>query len=234
MCSRISLVSAILLCSSATALAQHPDESSQFYPRHFVTETLRSSEERTPNTVVPMQSPAMTPKAASTQVAPGRSLGLEGGAVEVIKDEIKSDSKDLMAAANSPGLVVTALSVIVSTANHEHFLQAIEQFNSIMSSRNLQPGTLYMIGPAINPVDLFQSGNVLGPLLSRGGLPMSLFEIPKKYDVKASPTWIIETESGEILLEAVPSLEKYFNAKGEFIDPSKNMPVLKVASRERK
>ena len=44
--------------------------------------------------------------------------------------------------------------------------------------------------------------------------------MPYKYHVEKSPTWILGTDDGEIVLEGVEPLLKQFNQKGEFLDYS--------------
>jgi hypothetical protein len=43
--------------------------------------------------------------------------------------------------------------------------------------------------------------------------------------VSRSPTWILATDRGEILLEGIEDLSSYINAQGEFVDPNATNPV---------
>lgn len=109
---------------------------------------------------------------------------------------------------------IKSLGVILNAMKPDHAKEYVAQLASVAFKYDLPIHNIYYVGPIHNfPEDTdrltvkLQGGSIEG-----GDAP------PEKYPVKRSPTWIIETEKGEILLEGFLQLERFVNSKGQFVE----------------
>jgi len=115
------------------------------------------------------------------------------------------------------GLKVLSIGAVINSYNEKHFNAEVDKLLKVADKYDLNVGEVFTIGPETKE----NTKNDL-PLLARGAVIVPQFFIPAEYDIRVSPTWILTTSEGQILLEGVTSVERYLNMRGEFIE--KGMP----------
>lgn len=111
-------------------------------------------------------------------------------------------------------LAILSVSAILSSKEPEHLFAKLKEFTDTVFEYKLKPDKIYVVG-FINritdaPLDWAK-------ISIKGGQIAIVDQVPEKYPVKLSPSWIIETKKGEILIEGEQKLSNYMNAKGEFL-----------------
>ena len=98
----------------------------------------------------------------------------------------------------------------------EHLNQSIKSVAHVSKLRDLPLKEITVIGGIGNA--LFNP-RVL-ELVEQYGLEVSFKEaLPPKYELAYSPALVVETEHGEIVLEALEKYSDYFDAEGNFMPP---------------
>jgi len=114
---------------------------------------------------------------------------------------------------SSEGIPIQSLNAVFNVQERKHFLEHLRELKDTIVAHNIQPGTIYMIGyPEFDepPDDFF-------PIIIRGGRATGDYRIIEQYRTNLSPTWIIRTNEGDVVLEGAPSLQKFINSKGQLI-----------------
>ena len=112
------------------------------------------------------------------------------------------------------GEKVQTIGVALHGSDKRHAMKHLKQLLELSYSSGISIGTIAIIGDG----SVLQDNIYLAALLQRGAV-ISVDETPpEQYKIQYSPTWLLETDKGLILLEAVASPEGYLNARGEFID----------------
>lgn len=203
----------LALCLPVQAEPQHTRKSTEFFPKNFVVR--RAGKES-----------AMRPSAANT--TPQKPAAVGGGSTgksqpsgsNIAEDAAGNETAALSETEEivSDPIPITRIGAIWNSEDKVKLPELLGELNSAITEKNIRPGVIYLVGQAIDPTEYFDSGNLFGPLFAAGGVPLSVPKVPPKYPVTSSPTWIIETEQGSILLEGIHSLSRYVNASGEFVD----------------
>ncbi|MBN8549124.1 MAG: hypothetical protein J0M12_07415 [Deltaproteobacteria bacterium] len=224
----LGLCSALLVGSASDCHAQSPDKNKGFFDKNFAETPLKKREggrfpdgsfptpKSEPQTFDGTLPPGMTaeqmeqllkdPKTAGWQ----KEMGIVKPTISPMKaDEQQGDLTGLMRA-----LPVRSIGGVLNSADAEHYEKSLQQLSEFAEKKNLDVGTIYTLG------DMKTATNspFIPKLVARGGVVRIVSNIPKGYDVSLSPTWVVKTSEGEVLLEAVGSLDKYFNPQGEFLD----------------
>ena len=193
--------------SCSPAYAQNPQESMQFFPKNYVTKTGQANHQAQIQVPSPAESPGPTAPQSNTDTTalppPEQALPAKEGIFE-----------------EAAGKPIKSIGAIWSTANPDTLRHDLEQLGSTVSNFGIAPGLLYLVGPLIDPGDFIEGPGSFAPLLAAGALPMAVQAVPPQYPVTRSPTWLVETTEGTILLEGVTNLSRYLNSRGEFVDRS--------------
>ncbi|MBX7145098.1 MAG: hypothetical protein K1X79_11655 [Oligoflexia bacterium] len=110
---------------------------------------------------------------------------------------------------------VNGIGLVVNSLVKEHYEETLSKLISLADMHKLKISTVYTMGD----FEITTSSPALPAIVARGGVVRVVNEIPNGYDISLSPTYIVKTAEGEILLEAVPNLDRYFNNQGEFLEP---------------
>lgn len=116
---------------------------------------------------------------------------------------------------------VLAIGGIINAVEKNHFEERMRELLEVVDRYDFNVGFVWAIGSVQN---IISSKEVLF-LAARQALIEAAEEPPAQYKVKMSPTWIVRTPEGEILLEATGPLVANFNMKGEFIERVSEMRV---------
>jgi hypothetical protein len=127
-------------------------------------------------------------------------------------------------------LAVNSIGLIVNSMEREHYQRALQGLLHIADTREIKISSVYTLGN----FEIATRSSLIPGVVARGGVVRVLNEIPEGYEVTLSPTYIVKTPEGEIVLEAVSSLERYFSSSGEFLDrqPRKLAPAAKPAANK--
>lgn len=112
------------------------------------------------------------------------------------------------------GTPILSIGVIVDLNDREHYEQVMSGLRETLDRTSILAGTVYTLS-AGGP---YMEDNFIH-LYARGASLQSGTELPERYQhIALSPTYIVETNEGEILLEAVSELNRFVNARGEFLE----------------
>lgn len=110
---------------------------------------------------------------------------------------------------------VNAIGLVVNSMQKDHYEETLAKLLALADNHKLKISTIYTLGD----FEVATSSPALPAIVARGGVVRVVNEIPNGYDISLSPTFVVKTGEGEILLEAVPNLERYFNNQGDFLEP---------------
>ncbi len=111
------------------------------------------------------------------------------------------------------GIPISEVKVFVNAFERSHLLDVVSEYGSIAAKYNLTSSGLIAVGGFFGRDDMPPEMTRLLLL----GTPVAPFGlVPPKYKVERSPTWVLTTEKGEIVIEGFMSIEKFLNRKGEF------------------
>lgn len=114
------------------------------------------------------------------------------------------------------GEKVRYIGLIINPLDEKHFEQYYRELGLLALNHRFAIGTVYTVGPTPIQVDRKD----LVTVSMHGGKVKRVESLPEKYkQAKRSPTWIIGTPKGEILLDGIPSIEPYINDRDEFVVP---------------
>jgi len=119
--------------------------------------------------------------------------------------------EDELTALTEP-VTVKQISAIINCDDREHFKAQLMTMRELVIKHDLSVGQLYAVcrSPALND-------GIQMPLIIRGGILRVVEDPPAQYPIDLSPTWIVETEKGQHILEGQLDLARAFNSKGEFL-----------------
>ena len=132
------------------------------------------------------------------------------------KEKAQKSSNNIFASNNQEivsGSKIISLGLVVNAINKKHFSQVMEKLMTTVDDFDLDAGQIYLNG-IINE----SMYPLITPMVARGSIASSHFTIPEEFNISYSPTWIIQTSEGRILLEGVSNLRRYINKKGEFVE----------------
>jgi hypothetical protein len=242
----------IALLIASTAIAQDTrNQRPDFFEKDFAKSPMTGSSKQ------PNRKPAVKPKSgdAQTETSPENLAEIQAeaermqqeGMDRLMKDpqmkkfmgeaESRSDlsGKDAVKPASGTisedglpeptrSLAVNSIGLIVNSMEREHYEAALQNLIRLADSRGLTLSTIYTLGN----FEIATRSPLLPGLVARGAILRVLNEIPPGYEVTLSPSYIVKTPEGEVLLEAVSALEKYFSASGEFLDREPKRTLLPV------
>lgn len=221
----LALLLLSLVVGSRGLLAQ---DKGAFFPKDFAKDPMQQSDEasaerrraeqernRAKRDATPTA--LSTPSAKSDPIAQKALESLRDAALtqkgipsgEATVDALKEKGKQ-------PELVkVTAVGAIFVALNAGEFQSRLRDLVDIASKYDLDVGKIYALG------DLrlvYDAENII-PLVARGATVGVVDELPEQYaSVKQLPTWILETDKGQVVLEGFTSIARFLTAKGEFVD----------------
>jgi hypothetical protein len=121
---------------------------------------------------------------------------------------------------------VISIGAVINALDKEHLGIYTKKLSDLLVERNIPAGQFYMRHLVGTLPDL-QS---FMRLIVYGATPRYISTLPEKYAMlTASPTWIIQTEKGEYLLEGVEALERFITADGGFVEKPIAAPAMEEA-----
>jgi len=113
------------------------------------------------------------------------------------------------------GIPVIAVSMISDSSDLAHTFENLKIYTDFLEGLDLAAGAFFLTYltdfPPDAPMEWIK-------VLARGGIITVEPSIAEEYQVSRSPSWIIRTKEGDIVLEGLYSIHQFFNSKGEFLD----------------
>lgn len=185
----------LILLPSVTLAQETPNE---FYPKGYVTSNDRIEQS-------PQKKQLNKRKTKTSEPSETKS---DHNFIELSEDEYL-DEEPPSHLEKSELLPISKLSIVLNGADKAHFDTFLKLYHEITVKYSLPTGTIYSVGGLEN---LSQLSQLWVPLTVSG----ATFELLEKapYELQRSPSWIIDTEKGRVLLEGEEDLKKHLNAKG--------------------
>lgn len=113
-------------------------------------------------------------------------------------------------------LKVRSIGVILNSDDKEHALEKLRELSELATEHDWTIGAIYALGDLAN-IALTKEMRMLQV---RGAMLTQRDSLPKRYEaIKLSPTWLVNTDEGEVILEATGKLKRNFNSSGEYLLP---------------
>ena len=132
--------------------------------------------------------------------------------------QIESSSEAEVSALpnNTPGIPIKWIGAVLATQDQQHFQNSVNDLIMNSDKYDLSLGEITLVGP---PKGLSGKTDLIMALTVREAGTSFRSKPPEEYKIERSPTWIIGTAEGEILLEGAGPLSRFLNDKGEFVPP---------------
>lgn len=212
----------LILCAPAELLAQ--DSSKEFFDKNFAADPLGEGklEQKVEQPAEIEKSPASTvPPAVKNQNDLFAPKGEESGTPvpSVVVEERESF-------AEGTGEKIVRLGVIVNGDPTEHLQTVLKEYRKLIDQfETIMPGDIVIIGlisekdsSAINELIPENAADPKSTrLLGLLGKISYANEVPSTLGISHSPAWIIETQSGENLVEGFKTPLQFINKIGQFV-----------------
>lgn len=203
-------------------------------PKKFFSEGFVSELGVSGKSIVPLKESKKEKKSLSKKKQKGEV------AQESLSPFEKSSKKELSPSIllEDEGVPVHSLGLIVDGQKREHFKAHLETLIDTASRFHLLVSQVAAIGlilpgkEGINLGDFMHSPHAFsllaleGQLAPYAALPESLGKIER------SPTWVVNTADGAVLVEGYEKIWKLFNKKGEFLGLNENLPALQAKQQK--
>lgn len=210
------LVGAMVVVVATTASAQ---ERKPFFERDFAKNPLEEGAtarpERDRSAAQPDTASETTPEVSASD------------AVTRAKERIDalSEGKESKGQTELTALATThkvlSVGAVLNSLDKPHFEEKMKELLEVVDRYDFDVGFIWAIGSVQN---LVNSPEAIY-LVARRAMIEAAEAPPEHYKISMSPTWVIRTAAGEILLEATGPLAANFNAKGEFVERPNEMRV---------
>ena len=110
---------------------------------------------------------------------------------------------------------IEAIGMVIAGNAPAHLNQHLKDLIEFSQSRKIPVGTVYALGLNRSMNSLDQDN--LSSLTKSGGSFQPVWTLPEHLPVTRSPSWILETDQGLVLLEGVPLL-RYVTPNGKYAD----------------
>lgn len=120
---------------------------------------------------------------------------------------------------------VISVGAVINGVNKKHLEEYVQRFQELIKDRDFPVGKLKIVGPPEHIGKFYQylEANPTEENLTKlfqGLLNTEMaLEVPAELNISSSPTWVIQTDKGTVLLEGYKDPRKFFNKKGELALP---------------
>ena len=212
----LALSVVIALTCVQTVFAQPPTDS--FFGRGFAsqvgTEDRKQFFEGSGSVRAPLTAPQNSARNKDTSEVFGR-LETTAETTEQSTEQVSKTEAEIYPDAPK----IKRIGAVLNGLAAGHIDRCLKELTAITKERELTLGTLYVVGIG----DGYTKSTDIGEFVKAGGGIMDAWILPDYLPVKRSPTWLLETEQGLVLLEGV-SLARYITPQGKFIDKGLSAP----------
>ncbi len=148
-------------------------------------------------------------------VTPGENSGLKNQTTGIAADQ--SSDRELNSAnpleqASLEPLAIKRIHMLLDASERQHLFENLANYSNVLSQYHVSPGKVYIFGqpeiPSDAPYDWMR-------ILAKGGKIGANYKIAEIYGITRSPSWILETEEGDVVFEAYESIDRFLTHKGE-------------------
>ncbi len=195
----MEIKTALILFTLLIPLLTHAEEEDTFYPKNFPLDfklyenspSLNKESKREPTTKSKSDTKSLTPISKKSESKPQDQKFEDLGTDQII-----------------------SLGVIVNSNKKEHFDKVLKELLATVKEKNLLIGNIIEVGFTPGRIHLKTINEKLEFGLRKASIQFEK-NIPAKYRVKASPTWIAETKKGEILFEGFNKTNSFITSSGK-------------------
>lgn len=190
----------LLMLVSNLGVAQDLPKPRDFYQKDYAEGPLAGS-------TIPHKG------SSRSEETPGSSATPRAPMIENSDSEMDSARESIL--DEDAGLAVLEVGAILNSDDAEHYRDVLLELADVAREHDFKIGRIETIGDMRN---LGQHLPESLKLLARGATIHAKSRPPEKYkNIKKSPTWIVRTDQGEVLLEGVRPLARVFSRKGKLI-----------------
>ena len=202
----------VLICPVVFAhdvFAQPKEGASKFYEKNYAKTPLKGEKRSSGN------DGESETKTKPEKKDAGRA---EEPLIAVASDDEENSAPELpvsIVPEDKPGVPVLSIGAVINSLDFTHFYRNLNSLSLLAQKHDFEIGRVYAIGDFQK---MLASAKMLGRLMARRGQLDWLPTVPEKFKITKSPTWIVSTADGDFVIEGMPLLESFFNAKGEFVE----------------
>ena len=197
--------------------AQGKEQKRDFYNKDYAKTTFedKGPAKRTPSKKLSTIAPSSNLNTFDSKSELSETSEAEEAETEVTSEQLSAE--EVQAEIDfAEGKPVTLVGLLINGEDAEHAMHNLKELSDMATKYDWSIGPIMTVGR----FELPEARDFLARLMARGGFISHFETMPERYKtVKFSPSWIIVTEEGEILLEAPGSLKKFFNKKGQLVLP---------------
>jgi|GEM_PF-4646489 len=215
----------ILLSGSSITLAQDFDKLDEFFDQNFAEDPLNEKKG--------LRLPSQKKAPDSQKLDMGNDGFLEDtpsnfGLFEPLQEEAGLDltTEEVLPLGSGKGIPVIAVSMISDSSDVTHLFDNLRIYTDFLETLDLAAGAFFLTYLTDFPPDAPMEWV---KVLARGGIITVEPNVAQEYNVLKSPSWIVRTEEGDIVLEGLYSINQFFNTKGEFLETE----LKKIVSRSK-
>ncbi len=187
-----------MLTSASPSLSQSKES---FFEKNYAKNPLEASKE-------------MRDQRSETDTNTPESIS-ENNNAETESLDSKFITDDDLENPDQNGIEIKWLGLIVSTKDSGIINNALSNLGEIVKKHQIKVGYIYLVGA---PTGFQSFGKKLPILVENGAVIKFVQAVPDKYEIKRTPSWIVATEKGEILLDGVVNISGFLNSNGELLD----------------
>lgn len=209
---KTAIILTVLMAGGTRSLSAEDTASGSsqpFFPQNYVNTDQNSKKPEIPAQRNTQKSDQATARSMSGE----NKDGLDNNSVVNQQKDNSQDRKEVE--LGEQAIDVETVGAIISSKDPQHLKDMLQELLDVAVKYDFALGDIYTVG---FPPDSQALKPLLIKLSAREGKIMARAEVPEKYQVSKSPTWIVSTAAGEILLEGTGPLGANFNSKGKFLN----------------
>jgi len=215
----------ILLINLFHTLAAAEDNGGNFYEKNFAKNPLSAVDKKKSVPIESSEPSANDKSVLKKDINPGKQF-----------NEIDTSEETLN---KNPGQEVKWLGLIISSQPEDHARTALKNLVKVATRHDFSIGVVILVG---RQFEALRDNSLLGPIMARGAQLKFRASVPAPFVAENSPTWIIELDQGEVLLDGVLDPSLFFNQDGQYtgdpeaeareVEPKKKRAQLDPPSEE--
>jgi hypothetical protein len=207
----------LVIVSHPNAIYAQPYSREGFFEKNFAANPLDTSSSRTKKS----PSPHAKSKSEATDTPDTKRPIRELFSSEQEELAVEETHVSIKAIEGTPRRI-KGVGAVINCHDRQHCKTQLEYLLNLQGTYSFLLSTIYLIGDiAVDYIPLTHSTEPEVLIKNIEVMQAVKFrrEPPPHLSISKSPSWLIETEKDLFVLEGVSRLERYFTAKGEFIDP---------------
>ena len=130
------------------------------------------------------------------------------------KEEAKSKKTTNIMEPETNGTKIASIGLVVAGDDIKHIEKTFRSLKSTAVKNKLPLGEITIWGGIPEGIDK----KLMAAIVIMGANLKVAFKPADTYSITQSPTWVLETKDGVVLLEGIDNVDRYINSKGEFVE----------------